>query len=154
MNYAWAIAALPYLAFFVIIFFGKRMRSKGAEIGIAAVAGSFVLSIPVFFQAISRAAGGHGEDGAFERSVTWFEFGRDKAVELGMRIDGLTAVMLLVVTFVSLMVHIYSTAYMAGEVRFTFFYAALALFTGSMLNLVLANNLLQLLVGWEGVGIC
>lgn len=155
LNQAWLIAALPYLSFFLILFFGKRMRSKGAEIGIAAVAGSLLISIPVFVKTIG-ILGREGGDTykGFEKSFTWMTFGAGKKLELGVHIDGLTVVMLVVVCFVSLMVHIYSTAYMAGEVRFTFFYAALSLFTGSMLTLVLANNLLQMLVGWEGVGVC
>ena len=62
--------------------------------------------------------------------------------------------MFLVVTFVSLMVHIYSTGYMHGDVRFTYFFAALSLFTASMLFMVLADNLLQLMIGWELVGLC
>jgi len=152
LDYAWLIPVLPYLAFFVIVFFGKGMRNKGAEVGIAAVAGSFLLSVPVFFQTIASA--GSEKHAVYERSLTWMKFGAGKSIELGVRVDGLTVVMLLVVTFVSLMVHIYSTAYMKGEVRYTFFFAALSLFTGSMLNLVLANNLIQLLVGWEGVGVC
>jgi NADH-quinone oxidoreductase subunit L len=148
LRYAWLIPVLPLASFFLIVFFGKRLPGKGHEIGIGAIALSFLISLPVFFSTIAR-------DAPFERSVTWFHFGAGpNLLELGMHIDGLTAVMFLVVTFVSLMVHIYSTAYMHGDVRYTWFYAALSLFTGSMLNLVIANNLLQLLIGWEGVGIC
>ena len=62
--------------------------------------------------------------------------------------------MLFVVTLISLLVHIYSTAYMHDDVRFTYFFAALSLFTASMLTLVVADNTLQLLVGWELVGLC
>ena len=153
LNYAWLIPVLPYASFFLIIFFGKRLAGKGAEIGIAAVAGSLLISVPVFFQTIANIRASEDYEG-FERSLTWLRFGAGKKLELGIHVDGLTAVMLLVVCFVALMVHIYSTAYMAGEVRYTFYYAALSLFTGSMLTLVLANNLLQLLLGWEGVGVC
>lgn len=145
---AWLIPALPYLSFFLILFFGKRLPRKGHEIGIAAVAGSLLISMLVFLETI-----GSGEP--FERSLTWFRFGAaDRFLELGMNIDGLAAVMFLVVSFVSLMVHIYSTEYMRGDARYTWYYAVLSLFTGSMLNLVIANNLLQMLVGWEGVGVC
>lgn len=147
VDWGWLIAVLPYASFFLILFFGKKMPGRGAEIGIAAVTGSLLLSIPIFFKTIATE---HG----FERSLKWLEFGDDKVLELGMKFDGLTVVMLLVVCFVSLMVHVYSTAYMKGEVRYTFFFAALSLFTGSMLNLVIANNLIQLLLGWEGVGVC
>src|SRR5918992_2929610 len=93
-------------------------------------------------------------DGAhIERSLTWATFG-DLEVRIGMNVDGLAGMMFVVVTTVSLLVHIYSVGYMAEEPRFTWYFAALSLFTGSMLNLVAANNLIQLLVGWELVGIC
>ena len=71
-----------------------------------------------------------------------------------MYVDGLTVMMYLVVTFVSLMVHIYSTGYMHGDVRFTHFFAALSLFTASMLLMVTADNFLMMLIGWELVGVC
>jgi NADH-quinone oxidoreductase subunit L len=147
IRYAWLIPLFPYLAFFLIVFFGRRLPGRGHEIGIAAVLASLAISVPVFFKVI----GGVEE---FERSYRWFSFGAGKSVEIGYRVDGLTVVMLLVVCVVALMVQIYSTEYMRGDRRYTFYYAALSLFTGSMLNLVLANNLLQLLIGWEGVGIC
>src|ERR1051326_8177641 len=124
------------------------MPGKGAEIGIAAIAVSFLLSLGVFFATIAHP------DRVFERSVTWFRFGDEgNFIELGMHIDGLAAVMSVVVCTVSLLVQVYSTEYMRDDVRYTWYYAGLSLFTGSMLNLVIANNLIQLLVGWEGVGI-
>jgi len=89
-----------------------------------------------------------------ERSVVLAPLGGDFDISAGMRIDGLTAMMFLLVTFVSLMVHIYSTGYMHGDPRYTYYYALLSMFTGSMLLLVIADNLLQLLVGWELVGVC
>jgi NADH-quinone oxidoreductase subunit L len=76
------------------------------------------------------------------------------AFDAGVRVDGLAAMMFLLVTFVSLMVHIYSLGYMDGDSRFTWFYTLLSVFTMSMLLLVIANNLMLLLVGWELVGIC
>ncbi len=76
------------------------------------------------------------------------------AFSAGIRIDGLAAMMFLLVTFVSLMVQIYSLGYMEGDPRFTWFYALLSVFTMSMLVLVIADNLMILLVGWELVGVC
>ena len=76
------------------------------------------------------------------------------AFEAGQRVDGLAAMMFLLVTFVSLMVHIYSLGYMDGDPRFTWFYTLLSVFTMSMLILVISNNLMLMLVGWELVGIC
>jgi NADH-quinone oxidoreductase subunit L len=145
IEQAWLIPIIPLVAFFVILFFGKRTPGRGADIGIVATAASFVISLVIFFEVLG---GTH-----LERSWSWFELG-PLHLELGMNIDGLAAVMFIVVTVVSLLVQIYSVEYMRNEPRFTWYYAALSLFTGSMLNLVIANNLFQLLVGWELVGIC
>src|SRR5438309_5876529 len=99
---------------------------------------------------LAQVASGHA---IVEHSLTFFSAGRFH-VEIGENIDGLAAVMFVVVTLVSLCVQIYSPAYMHGDIRYTWYFAALSLFTASMLNLVIANNLFQLLVGWELVGIC
>ena len=146
---AWLIPLLPFAAFIIILFFGKRFPRKGTEVGILAVGAAFVLSLIVL---VGDYVGGGGP--VVEKQLGWFPFGGKLSLGLGMRIDGLTAVMFVVVTLVSLMVQIYSTAYMHGDKRYTWYYAALNLFTGSMLNLVIANNLIQLLIGWELVGIC
>ncbi|HXF56425.1 MAG TPA: NADH-quinone oxidoreductase subunit L [Actinomycetota bacterium] len=146
IRFAWLVPALPLVAFFLIVFFGKRTPGKGAPIGIAAVFAAFVLSLLV----LSHVAGG-GEP--VERSLPFFQAGRLE-LEVGTRVDGLAAVMMVVVTLVSLAVQVYSVGYMHGDRRYTWYFAALSLFTGSMLNLVVASNLFQLLVGWELVGIC
>src|SRR5262249_2501142 len=85
--------------------------------------------------------------------VTWF---KNAGVELGVgtQIDGLAVMMMFVVTLISLLVPVYSTEYMRGDRRYTYFYAAPSLFTASMLLLVVADNTLMLLVGWELVGLC
>lgn len=145
--YMWLVPLLPFIATVIIGFFGKRMRSRGHSVGIAAVGIGWVLSLIGF---IELAAGASG----IERSWTWFEFEGALRLEFGMNYDFLTGIMFLVVTTVSLLVHIYSTGYMHDDKRYTWFFAALSLFTGSMLLLVVANNLLLMLVGWEGVGVC
>src|SRR5438034_5577823 len=123
------------------------MPRKGHEIGITAVAASFVISLNVLLHFVT---GGQ----PVVRSIRLLDAGGFFKVDVGQNVDGLAAVMFVVVTLVSLLVQIYSTAYMRGYRRYTFFYAALSLFTASMLNLVIADNLFQLLVGWELVGIC
>ena len=143
---SWLIPVLPLVSAALIVFVGKRAPLRGASIGIAAVGASFVLSLLVFFEFLG--GGGH-----VERSVNWVSLASFH-IELGMYVDGLAAMMFVVVTTVSLLVHVYSVSYMEHEPRFTWYYAALSLFTGSMLNLVIANNLFQMLVGWELVGIC
>jgi len=143
---AWLIPAFPLVAFFLILFLGKRTPGGGAPIGIVAVAASLVVSVII----LAQVASGHGP---VEHSLSYFTIGGFH-LEIGEYVDGLAAVMFVVVTLVSLCVQVYSTAYMHGDQRYTFFFAALSLFTGSMLNLVIADNLFQLLVGWELVGIC
>ena len=143
---AWLIPVLPLSAFFLIVFFGKRTPGKGAGIGIVATGAAFLLGLGSFVEAI-------GSEEIVERSIRWISFG-SVSLELGIRVDSLAAMMFVVVCLVSLLVQIYSIGYMHGDVRYTWYYAALNLFTGSMLTLVIANNTVQLLVGWELVGIC
>ena len=157
----WLVPLLPFLAFFVILFFGRKMPDKGHWVGIGAVALGLLLSLLGFFE----LAGGKA---AVEKSWTWFQLGGSEGsagalqsggaegtiLELGMRFDFLTAVMFVIVTAISLLVQIYSTGYMHDDSRYSWFYAVLSLFTASMLFLVLSNNLLQMFVGWEGVGVC
>jgi len=145
----WLVPLLPILSFFAILFFGKRLRNRGHMFGIAAIGIGFVLSLIAFIELATGRA-------AVEKAWTWFEFahGESLHLEFGMHYDFLTGVMFLVVTTISLLVHIYSTGYMLDDDRYTIFFAFLSLFTGSMLLMVIANNLLMLFVGWELVGIC
>jgi NADH-quinone oxidoreductase subunit L len=147
IRYSWIIPLLPLVSFFLIVFFGKRFNGRGAELSIGAVAIGLVLSVIV----LGQIASGHEP---VEGSIEYFTLGGGFRLEIGQYVDGLAAVMFVVVTLVSLCVQIYSTAYMHGDKRYTWYFAALSLFTASMLNLVIANNLFQLLVGWELVGIC
>jgi NADH-quinone oxidoreductase subunit L len=87
------------------------------------------------------------------REWDWFQFG-EREVHVGTLIDGPAVMMLIVVTVVSLLVHVYSTDYVAGDRRYTHFFAFLSLFTASMLGLVMSSSTLQLMVCWELVGVC
>ena len=87
------------------------------------------------------------------RQVTWFENG-GVTFTVGTLVDGLSAVLMIVVTIVSLLVHVYSTDYVNGDRRYTHFFAFLSLFTASMLFFVLSESTLQMIVGWELVGVC
>jgi NADH-quinone oxidoreductase subunit L len=149
LRNAWLVPAIPAVCFFLILFFGKRSPGEGAGIGIVGVGASFGLSVLTAAKWISWGADRH----PVERHVKWFDLGGIH-INAGTHIDGLAVMMLIVVTTVSLMVHVYSVGYMHGDRRFTYFYAALSLFTASMLNLVVADNTLQLLIGWELVGVC
>jgi NADH-quinone oxidoreductase subunit L len=174
LDAAWIIPALPAASFLVILFFGKRLPRKGSEVGILAVGASFVLSCVTLVEWIDRVnaanSGSHGLSAFFGRglsasggehaavepvihTIKWWQNG-DVSFGVGTYIDGLAVMMLLVVTIISLLVYIYSTGYMKGDSRYTWFFACLSLFTASMLTLVVAPNTLQLLVGWELVGVC
>jgi NADH-quinone oxidoreductase subunit L len=146
IEYAWVIALLPFVAAALTLFFGKRTPGQGAAFGIAALAAGFVMALAVLWHFVT---GG----GPHEARADWFTIG-PLHLEVGQYVDGLTAVMLIVVTAVSLAVHVYSLGYMQGDVRFTWFFVVLSLFTGAMLTVVIANNLLLLLIGWEIMGVC
>jgi NADH-quinone oxidoreductase subunit L len=142
----WVIAVLPFVSAALILFFGKRTPGKGSGFGIVAIGAGFVMSLAVLWHFV-------GGGSVYASSVEWFSVGPFH-LQLGQYVDGLTAVMLVVVTAVSLCVHVYSLGYMRDDVRFTWFYVVLSLFTGAMLNVVIADNLIQLLVGWEIMGVC
>ena len=147
VKLSWLIALLPFASAALTLFLGKRTPGKGTIYGIAAIGAAFVLSLGVLWTFVE------GEQGAYEGTISWFSIG-PLHMELGVFVDGLTAVMLVVVTAISLCVHVYSLGYMKGDVRYTWFYVVLSMFTGAMLVVVLASNLFQLLVGWEIMGVC
>ncbi len=149
LDYAWLVVALPLVAAVLIAMFGKLMPLKGSEIGIAAMLVAWVISL-----GIGAYSFANGPIDAVESSITWAPMGSGFEIQLGQYVDGLAAMMLVLVTTVSLLVQLYSREYMAGEERFTYFFAMLSLFTFSMLVLVTANNTLQAVVGWELVGLC
>lgn len=149
IEYAWLVPVLPLLSAVLIAVFGKQLPGKGSEIGVLSLAVSFVLAAAIAWQTFVNSP-----MEPFERAFHWSPLGGGFVFELGMLVDGLTAMMFLLVTLVSLMVHIYSREYMKGEPRFTYFFVMLSLFTFSMLLLVIANNTLQAVIGWELVGLC
>src|SRR5688500_18058409 len=136
----------PLLGAIVAGLFGRRIGRVGAHsVTIFAVLLSFLCSCVVFADVL--------EGNTFNGPVyTWLTM-RDTRLEIGFLIDRLTVLMMVVVTFVSLMVHIYTIGYMAEDPGYQRFFAYISLFTFSMLMLVMANNFLQLFFGWEAVGV-
>ena len=180
LRNAWLIPLLPALSFVGILFFGKRLPRGGSELGIAALGVALLLSVCTGLAWMSHRDDYHGQethlsvvavdhDGhatnpgahqvhgepsvAVTNTVTWFQAG---GVEFtaGTLVDGPAVMMLFMVTLVSLLIHVYSTDYVAGDRRYTHFFAFLSLFSASMLLLVVSENTLQLLVAWELVGVC
>ncbi|MBN3766645.1 NADH-quinone oxidoreductase subunit L [Burkholderia sp. Ac-20365] len=146
-NLLLAVALAPLAGSLIAGLFGKTVGRKGAHsVTILGVAISFVLSCVVFLDVL------HGAN--FNATVyEWMTVGKVK-FEVGFLVDTLTAMMMCVVTFVSLMVHIYTIGYMADEeTGYERFFSYISLFTFSMLMLVMSNNFLQLFFGWEAVGL-
>ena len=147
-NVLFLIPLLPLLAFGVNLLFGRSLiRGKAYWVSIPAVFVSWVLSLAVLRDVHADGVAIH------QRLFTWIPAG-DFNVAISLYADQLTAIMLIVVTTVGLLVHIYSVGYMHGEDGFYRFFAYLPLFVFSMLMLVLADNLLVLFIFWEAVGLC
>ena len=141
-----AIPLAPLVGAIVAGFFGHAIgRANAHRVTILGVAIAFVLSVVAFFGVLH---GGRVD----ETLYTWAVVG-DIRFEVGFLVDSLTATMMLVVTFVSLMVHVYTIGYMADDPGYQRFFAYISLFTFSMLMLVMSNNMLQLFFGWEAVGL-
>ena len=149
IDYVWLIPLFPAVSFFLILFLGKKAPKQGAEIGILSIGACALMAFATAAQWIGEEAPRH----AVHHHLTWFKVG-GVDIGAGTHVDGLTVMMLIVVTFISLMVHVYSVGYMHQDRRYTFFFAALSLFSAAMLNLVVADNTLQLMIGWELVGLC
>jgi NADH-quinone oxidoreductase subunit L len=136
----------PLVGAIIAGLFGRAVGRAGAHWStILAVLASFVCSVIVLVDVLN----GNTFNGSL---YTWITMG-DTRIELGFLIDRLSALMMVVVTFVSLMVHIYTIGYMAEDPGYQRFFAYISLFTFSMLMLVMANNFLQLFFGWEAVGL-
>jgi len=146
VNHLFLIPLAPLLGAVVLGFFGSRLgRANVALIGCSTVFISWIGSLSCF----SVVAAGISP----AQTANWFHVGSIQ-LSAGLGVDRLSAVMLLVVTGVGLLIHIYSTAYMAEDPAQWRFFAYLNLFVGAMLILVLATNLVLMFVGWEGVGLC
>ncbi len=183
LENAWLIPLIPAIAFAVIIGFGKRLPQGGSELGIASMTASFVLACGATYQWIERvhSAEGHGEEGALGlargfaqtvlpraaeegghslpyvepviRNWTWWQNG-GLELTIGQHVDGLAIMALLLVSFISLLVQIYSTEYVKGDRRYTHFFASLTLFSAGMLVMVLSESMVQFILGWEIMGLC
>ncbi|UTR12191.1 NADH-quinone oxidoreductase subunit L [Evansella sp. LMS18] len=145
LQNAWLIPVFPLIAFIILLLFGRFLKDKSSYVGIAALALSFIFSLLVLMERIG------GETYGF--TVNWLTTG-DRTISAGYEVTALNAMMLFVVAAVSLLVHIFSREYMHEDNRIHVFYSYLALFSFSMLGLVLSPNLLQLFIFWELVGLC
>jgi NADH-quinone oxidoreductase subunit L len=177
----WLAALIPGIGFALILLFGKRMPMKGSELGLASMAASLVVTSGAAYQWIQRvdavddgtvhgamgafrafavslaprAAEGHAEpyvEPVIHSWVWWSNGGLE--FHIGSQADGLSVLILWLVAFISLLVQIYSLEYVRGDRRYTHFFAALTLFSAGMLVMVMAPNMVQLILGWEIMGLC
>lgn len=155
MEYTILILALPILSFLILALTGMYMKHRIAGlIGTLSLAGVTVLS---YLTAINYFTAPRTAEGVFPTltpwNIQWLPFTESLHIDMGILLDPISVMMLVVISTVSLMVHIYSFGYMKGEKGFQRYYAFLSLFTFSMLGLVLATNIFQMYVFWELVGV-
>ncbi len=149
----WLVPLLPVGGFILNLFFGRFMHKLASSaLACATVGGSAVIAWLTFFHV--KADGPIQTD-----AIQWFYTGDGKqaltfVVDHLLRVDQLTCVMMLIVTNVAFLIHLFSVGYMAEEKRYSRYFSYLNLFTGFMLMLVMSGNLLGMFIGWEGVGLC
>ena len=149
------IPLLPLFSFLLLGLFGRKVfRNFSGIIGTSSLLVSAALSINTAYQYFFVSG---KVNGVYEKitalKISWLEFSPGISIDIGIILDPISVMMLVVVTFVSLMVHIYSLGYMKGEERFSTYYAFLGLFTFSMLGLVMSSNIFQIYIFWELVGV-
>ena len=149
------VLLLPLLSFVILIFFNRRLPRRGDFIGLGILGTAFGISAYIFWTVIVQTY-----DPAFRIAwdFTWIDLGNVPGVgplqiKMGVVIDNLTAIMLAMVTLISLLVHLYSTGYMAGDKNYGRYFAFLGIFTFSMLGIVLSDNLFSIYIFWELVGL-
>ncbi|CAG9612096.1 NAD(P)H-quinone oxidoreductase subunit 2, chloroplastic [Bacillus rhizoplanae] len=144
MDYAWLIPLFPLVSFVLLVMFGKKLKERSSWLGTFLAFLSFAGAVLVLIERLSAET--------VKQQWTWLQIG-DVNISFGFEVNALNALMLFIVTLVSLLVHMYSKGYMHGDERFHIFYAYLGLFTFAMLGLVISTNLLQLYIFWELVGL-
>jgi NADH-quinone oxidoreductase subunit L len=149
------VLLLPLLSFVILIFFNRRLPRRGDFIGLGILGTAFGISAYIFWTVIVQTY-----DPGFRIAwdFTWIDLGNVPGVgplqiKMGVVIDNLTAIMLAMVTLISLLVHLYSTGYMAGDKNYGRYFAFLGIFTFSMLGIVLSDNLFSIYIFWELVGL-
>ena len=158
MNYTfWSVASivlLPFAAFAVNGFIVKRFTPLAVLLSCASIFGSFLLAGRIFYDFIIR---NYSIDYHIHKTFNWFDISYSDQifkVDLGIYIDNMGAVMLLMVTGVAFLIHVFSTYYMRDDKRYGTFFVYLSLFTAAMLGLVLSDNLLSFFCFWELMGFC
>ncbi|MBC8406060.1 MAG: NADH-quinone oxidoreductase subunit L [Planctomycetes bacterium] len=151
LNYLALLPTLPLVGFLILTAFGKSLSKRSVvAIGVGSMALAAMLTIGIAIHFLSAPPPGH----VFEQHLwTWFQVG-DLAPGFSLYLDALSLAMILVITLVGFLIHLYSAEFMRDDDAYARFFAYMNLFVSLMLILVLADNLLLLYLGWEGVGMC
>src|SRR5450755_4156910 len=154
-SYVAFIPLLPLVVFLILGLFGRKyFKTSSGPIGVATILISTLLSLYAAYQYFFI----DGKiNGVFIKIIalkyTWLQFSPNVSIDMGILLDPISVMMIVIVSFISLMVHIFSLGYMKGEERLATYYAFLSLFTFSMLGLVVSSNIFQIYIFWELVGI-
>ncbi|PKO17451.1 NADH-quinone oxidoreductase subunit L [candidate division BRC1 bacterium HGW-BRC1-1] len=150
----WKIAILvpilPALGFFIMLFFGGRMPRKGDWFATGIMGATLALSLSIFVHLFKQ----NSAYATILESTPWFNAAPGRPFLAGILVDNLSALMIVMISTISFLVHLFSIGYMHGDVRYHRFFTVLQLFTAAMLALVLADNFLTLYVAWEIMGLC
>ena len=151
ISLLWLIPALPFASALLLVVVGSRLsKISVAAVGVGSIGLSALITILVAIGFFAAPPAGN----AYTQLLwTWIDVGGFQP-QIGLYLDSLSLAMLLVVTFVAFLIHIYSAEFMTEDPGYSRFFAYLNLFVASMLTLLLGNNLLLLYLGWEGVGLC
>ncbi len=151
LQLLWLIPTLPLMGFIVLVLLGARLGRKAVSvIAVGSVAASTLVTAAVAIAFLARTPAG---DSYSQTLWTWFQVGHF-TTNVAFYLDALSLTMVSVVTFVGLLIHVYSTSFMAQDKAYSRFFAYMNLFVGSMLVLLLARDMLLTYAGWEGVGLC
>ena len=156
MEYSIYVLLIPMVMFLFLGLFQGQLKGRSA--GLIGTAGLAVTAVLAYWAAFDYFfVDGKGADGVYQKITeynwVWLRFTENLHIDLGVLLDPISCMMLVVITTVSLMVHIYSLGYMKGERGFARYYAFLSLFSFSMLGLVVATNIFQMYIFWELVGV-
>jgi len=155
LDNAWLAPVVPTIGFALIVLFGKRLPKKGSELGVLSLLASLVVATGAAWQWIQRVNSAAEEQfvAPVVRTWSWWQAGGVEFT-IGQHVDGLGVVVLFVVAFISTLVQVYSLEYLRGDRRYTHFFASLTLFSAGMLAMVIAEDMIPFLLGWEIMGLC
>jgi NADH-quinone oxidoreductase subunit L len=154
-QYVFLVPLLPLVTFFVLGLFGQKyFKTFSGIIATASLLASTILSLITAYNYFFVSG---NVNGIYQKIIAlqynWLQFSPNVSIDMGIVLDPISVMMIVIVTFISLMVHVFSLGYMKGEKRFATYYAFLSLFTFSMLGLVLSSNIFQVYIFWELVGV-